>query len=39
MKRLIKFKWGKYTIDKVELVNDNDLNKILDLKVIKIIDK
>jgi hypothetical protein len=37
VKRLIKFKWGKYNVDRYELKNDNYLNKIEDVKVIKVL--
>lgn len=35
-KRLFKFKWGKYTIDKSKLVPSNDLLEIKNFKVIRI---
>ena len=36
IKRLILFRWGKWVYDEFKLVNENELNKIKDFKVIKI---
>jgi hypothetical protein len=36
VRRLVKFKWGKYDLDKFELKNDNELNKIEEVKVVRV---
>lgn len=36
LKRLVTFNWGKYTMDEFKFDNDNKLNNIKDIKVIKI---
>lgn len=36
LNRVIKFKWGKYTIDKSKLVPSNEEIKIKDFKVVKV---
>ena len=37
-RRVFLFKWGKYTVDEFRFVNENELNKITDFKVIRVVE-